>query len=188
MKIPHAQGVSRAIRSVRVAAKKALKGLNLAAGQRMAKGDYATAEALAAKGKEIRQFQDEVDALRKRWREVSGGGGGGGKNAVTPLWGYYQPILLALAQAGGETRHAELEARVDRLMGTTLQAGDRTPASRGRQRWQVMMHRARKPMVAEGWIDKASHKLWRLTEAGRRAAEAPISPNAGSASKVDPRC
>jgi hypothetical protein len=165
-KIPHAQGVSRAIRSVRVAAKKALKGLNLAAGQRMAKGDYATAEALAAKGKELRQFQEEVESLRKRWREVSGGGGGAGKKTTTPLWLYYQPILQALAQAGGECRRAELEPRVERVMGASLKAGDR---------WQVMIRRARKPLAAEGWIEPGTGKLWRITPSGRRTAEQPMS-------------
>lgn len=169
-KIPHAQGVSRAIRSVRVAARKALKGLNLAAGQRMAKGDYVTAEALAAKGKELRQFQEEVDALRKRWREVSGGGGAVAKKAATPLWTYYQPILQALAQAGGECPRSDLESRVERLMGASLKAGDR---------WQAMIRRARKPLVAEGWIEANTGKLWRITPSGRRAAEQPMSRDPG---------
>jgi hypothetical protein len=170
LKIPHAQGVSTAIRSVRVAGKKALKGLNLAAGQRMAKGDYATAEALAAKGKELRQFQEEIESLRKRWREVSGGGGGAGKKTVTPLWLYYQPILQALAQAGGECRRAELELCVERAMGASLKTGDR---------WQVMIRRARKPLTAEGWIEPGTGKLWRITPSGRRAAEQPMSKDPG---------
>lgn len=169
-KIPHAHGVSRAIRSVSVAARKTLKGLNVAAGQRMAKGDYATAEALAAKGKEIRHFQEEVEALRKRWREVSDGGGGAGKAAATPLWLYYQPILQALTQAGGECRRSDLEPRVARLMSASLKAGDR---------WQVMIRRARKPIAAEGWIEVGTGKLWRITPAGRRAAEQPIGKDPG---------
>lgn len=173
-RVPHAHGVVKALRVVRAAADKSLKGLNHAASQRMAKGDYATAETLAAKGKEIRQFQAEADALRKRWRELCGGGGHAGKKATTALWLYYQPILQALLQAGGESRWTELEPHVERLMAPSLQPGDRAAASRGRQRWQVMLRRARKLLTAEGWIEDAGGKLWRVTEAGRKAADQPL--------------
>jgi hypothetical protein len=114
-KIPHANGVVKAIRAVRSATEKSLKALNTGAGQRMAKGDYATAEMLAAKGKEIRDFQSEIEALRKRWREVCGGGDRAAKKST------------------------------------------------------------RKPLVAEGWIEADSGKLWRITAAGRRMAEQPMT-------------
>lgn len=173
-RIPHARGVAKALRSVRAAAQKSLKGLNQAASQRMAKGDYTTAETLAAKGKEIRQFQSEIEALRKRWREVSGAGNRAAKESATPLWVYYQPILQGLVQAGGECRRAELEAQVERLMAASLQPGDRGAMARGRERWRVMVRRARRALVAEGWIKDGSGKLWRITDAGRRAAEQPV--------------
>ena len=95
MKLPHGQGVVGALRSVRVATKKTLKGLNQAAATRMARGDYAGAEALAGKGREIAQFQQQTNALLRAWRDVSSRGSKTGKAAkgeVTPLWGYYQPI------------------------------------------------------------------------------------------------
>lgn len=63
MTLPHGQGVVGALRSVRVATMKTFKGLNQAAAKRMAKADYAGAEALAAKGREITQFQQQTDAL-----------------------------------------------------------------------------------------------------------------------------
>lgn len=170
-RIPHAQGVVKALRSARAAAQKSLKGLNLAASQRMAKGDYATAETLAGRGKEIRQFQSEVEALRKRWREVCGAGGHAAKKSTTPLWTYYQPILQGLVQAGGECRRTDLEAHVERLMGASLQPGDRAATARGRERWRGMVRRARKPLIAEGWIEDGAGKLWRITDAGRKAAE-----------------
>lgn len=172
-RVPHAQGVSKAIRLVRIAAKKALKGVNRVASQRMARGDYATAETLAAKGKEIRQFETEVEALRHRWRDLCSAGTQTGKRAVTALWGYYQPILQALVQAGGECRRTEIEEHVGRLMASSFQAGDREVVSRGRERWRVMVQRARKPMVAERWIEDRSGKVWQITEAGRRTAEKP---------------
>ena len=181
-RVPHARGVGQALRSVRAAAQKSLKGLNQAASQRMAKGDYATAEALAAKGREIRQFQLEVEALRTRWRAVCGGGGPKSKGSVTPLWTYYQPILQGLVQLGGECRRSDLEAHVERLMGASLQPGDRESMARGHERWRVMVQRARKPLIAEGWIEDRTGLVWRITDAGRRAAERPISKDAGKLS------
>lgn len=172
-RIPHSEGVIKALRSVRAAAQKSLKGLNVAASQRMARGDYATAEILAAQGKEIQQFESEVEALRKRWREVCGGEGREEKRPTTPLWAYYQPILQGLVQAGGECRLTDLEAHVERLMSASLKPGDSVPTARGRERWRVMVRRARKPLIAEGWIEDGSGKLWRITDAGRRAAEQP---------------
>ena len=49
MKLPHGQGVVDALRSVRVATKKTIKGLNQATAKRMARGDYAGAHHLAVR-------------------------------------------------------------------------------------------------------------------------------------------
>ena len=59
-------------------------------------------------------------------------------------------------------------------MSSSLQPGDRTGTGRGRERWQVMVRRARKPLITEGWIEAGTGKLWKITEAGRRAAEQPM--------------
>jgi hypothetical protein len=169
--------VDKALRSARSAIKQALKGLNQAAAQRMSKGDYPAAEALATKGREIQQFRAEVDALFKRWRELRQlGGQSGPKKTATALWAYYQPILRALVEADGEARRVELEPTVERLMDGMLQPGDREPLGRGTVRWQVMIRRARKHLSAEGWIEGKPGGAWRITDAGRRAAAKPISP------------
>lgn len=139
----------------------------------MAKGDYATAETLAAKGKEIRQFQTEADELRKRWRAICGGGTAGAKKSASPLWSYYQPILQALVQAGGECRGAGVEEHVERLMNASLLPADRDMMAGSRERWRVMVKRARRPLIAEGWIEDRPGAFWRITDAGRRAAEQP---------------
>lgn len=177
-RIPNAREVGQALNAVRAAAKRALRGLNQSAGQLMAKGDYAGAEALAAKGREVQQFQSEVDALRKRWRTLRGTGGDSGptRQGTTPLWAYYQPILKSLSAAGGESRIAELEVEVERILVGALQPGDRRETGQGRERWQVMIRRARKHLVAEGWIADKPGPVWRITETGRRAAEKPLGP------------
>lgn len=60
--------------------------------------------------------------------------------------------------------------------GVFLLPGDREPRGRGTERWQVMIRRARRHLVAEGWIESGSGEAWRITEAGRRATEKEISP------------
>jgi Mrr N-terminal domain len=173
-RVPNSQGVIKALRVARVASQKSLKGLNRVASQKMVKGDYAAAEVLAGKGKEIRQFQLEIEALRKRWRELCGAGDRAGKHPDSPLWLYFQPILQALVQAGGECRRVGLEGRVGSLMSSSLQQGDRETLAHGRDRWRVMIQRARKHLVAEGWIEDCPGPVWRITDAGRKAAEKPI--------------
>jgi len=41
----------------------------------------------------------------------------------------------------------------------------------GRERWQVMIRRARKHMIKEGWLSAKSSKLWEITAAGRQVSE-----------------
>jgi hypothetical protein len=156
-----------------------LKALNQVASQRMAKGDYLAAEELAAKGKEIHQFQSEVDALARRWGEVCGGDRAA-KQALTPLWTYYQPILRALVTLGGKSSLGDLEAQVEHLISPLLQPADRAPMAGGRERWRAMIQRARKPLVTESWIEGGSGPTWSITAAGRQAAEKLINSGAGS--------
>lgn len=177
-RVPHAQGVNQAIRSVRAAAEKSLKALNQAASQRMAKGDYAKVEEFSGRGRAIREFQQEIDALRKRWREVCGGATVKSAGPATPLWKFFQPILQALVNLGGKERRQAIEAEVERLMGPTLLAADRLTMPGGHTRWQGMIRRARKSLVAEHWIQAGVGPYWQITDAGRRAAEKPIKGNA----------
>lgn len=173
MKIPHGQVVSRGLRNVSAATKKALRGLNLVAAKRLGKGDYSGAEAIVAKGREVRQFQEQVSDLLRAWRQLSrsGPGSAGTKADTTPLWGYYQPVLKAIVAAGGECTRQEIEAALERLSDGWLQPGDRQLMSGGRERWRVMIRRTRRPLKAEGWLTQGSGKTWKITETGRKAAE-----------------
>lgn len=179
--MPHGQAVVRAVRNVRTVTKTALKGLNRVAAQRMAKGDYASAETLAAKGRAIRQFEQQVDELLRTWRELSRAGGTGEKTLkgeTTPLWAYYQPILKAIVAAGGECRRDDIETAFRGAIGGFLAPGDRQVMVGGRERWQVMIRRARKSLRAEGWIVSSVGSTWKVTEAGRKAADRPLESRA----------
>jgi hypothetical protein len=173
-RIPRSQAVRKAIRSVRQATQLSLKALNAYASQRMARGDYAAAESAAAKGRELRAFLADIETLRKRWREVSGGGGA--KKEVTPLWAFYQPVLQAVIDAGGECKRDAIEATIARTTGPALLTGDKDKNMRGRERWQVMIRRALKAMANEGWVVHEGASLWSITSEGRRAALKPAQP------------
>lgn len=170
-RIPNAREVDKALKGTITATKSVLKGLNALAGQVMAKGNYVEAEGLVEKGKEIQAFQTELAASIKRWREIrSNRAQRESKNKSTPLWGYYQPILKALLELDGQATREQLEPVVEGLMTSAFEPGDRDVMARGRERWKVMLQRARKHLVTEGWIEDDRSKAWKITPAGRKAA------------------
>jgi hypothetical protein len=175
-RIPHARDVDKALKAVKSSAKAALQGLNRAAGAKMSAGNYSAAEALALKAKELQQFQVQVETLRMAWRALNRGTASKtGVTKATPLWSYYQPILKALSDAGGKGTLAELEPQVEQQLSAQLQPGDHQTMAGGRERWRVMVRRARKHLISEGWIEKRKDSIWQITEKGRRAAEVKAS-------------
>jgi hypothetical protein len=172
-RVPHSREVNSALSSLRAATQKSLTGLNRAASERMAKGDYAAAEALASGGKDVQQFKLDVESLHQKWRTVCRGAVSSNKGSVTPLWGYFQPVLRALICCGGQGSTKEVERRVEPLLANALQPGDQMTMARGRERWRVMMRRTRAALISEGWIDDCPGGIWRITPAGRLAAENP---------------
>jgi hypothetical protein len=177
-RVPNSQQVSVAIRAARAAIRRSLKGVNQRAAQRMSRGDYQAAEALVAKAREIQQFDMEIAKLRPRWRQIATGGSGcTGKPPTTPVWKYYQHVLRAIAAAGGSLTLTDIEDAVGKSMIGTFQPGDIAAMPRGKERWRVMVQRSRKHLVAEGWLEKRPGKVWRITDAGRNAAERPSKPD-----------
>ena len=179
-KIPGARDVDRAFQNLLRSTKNALKGLNQTAGKSMAKGDYASAESLAQKGREIDAFRADVEALRTRWKQLGGvGPSSGDRRPKTRLWEYYQPILKALVELGGEASKDQIQEAVERIMKADFKPGDGDLLGRAEKRWQVMIRRSRRRLVAEGWLEPGSAKMWRITSAGRKAASAKIKPQTG---------
>lgn len=173
-RIPHSREVAKAMRTLKAAVKVAWKGVNRAAGKVVAKGDYGAGEDLAARGRKVKEFLGSVDALDREWRALAHGSATVGRKpspARLPQWEYYQPILQALVELGGEARKSEFEPVVERLVGSRLQASDRELMSGTRERWRVMVHRARRHLRTEGWIMDGVGAVWRLTADGRRAAQ-----------------
>lgn len=176
--VPKAGEVDRALKAVVRAVENSLTVLNGRAGKVMATGKYEKAQALAERGLQVKSFIQEVEGLRKRWRELRRGSKATRKNKQekTPLWAYYQPILRALDAVGGEAKRQTLMVEAEKQLASSFKDGDRDAMSGGRlERWQVMVLRSRKHLVQEGWIEPGTGTVWRITSAGRRAAKADLA-------------
>jgi hypothetical protein len=172
--IPNKRTVSQAIRSARRALKLAIKEINQTAAELAKKGAYERAEASMTKGRELKSFSEEIAAIERKWKQVSGSGKSQYNvtgDASLPAWQYYAPILRSLVVLGGKASLSELEAEFLRQTEPLLRVGDHSYMTGGRERWQVMIRRARKHMVKEGWISARSSKLWEITSAGRQVAD-----------------
>lgn len=175
--VPRSVEVDKAFKATIHAVENALDALNGQAGKLMSRGQYEKAEALAQRGREVKAFVQEVESLRTRWTKLRRGPRviRKAKNEKTPLWTYYQPILRALDALGGEAKRESLMAEVEKHIASGFKESDRDLMSRGRlQRWQVMVLRARKHMVQEGWLESVSGPTWRITSSGRRTSKADL--------------
>lgn len=172
-RIPFDKSIATGLRALQALVKKAVKSHNQLAAQVLAAGKYAETEALMRRGRELEKFGAEAEALRKRWREVRRAGAVKQAEAgpATPLWKYYQPVLRALAALGGEARRNDIEAELLRMMGSELLPADHAKLTNGDEKWQRMIRHTRKHLVAEGWIEDRGGFEWKITAAGRRAAE-----------------
>ena len=178
--LPSRRNTDRALADAIRAAKATVKEANRGAGQLVAKGNYQAAEALVALAKATCAFRGELSTLRQRWREIAYGKSGHGKAKAerTPLWEYYKPILAALQSLNGAATRRQLETHLATSMPAILKPGDLQVNAHGLPRWQIMVRRARKPMIQEKFIERGSGNKWVITSAGRKALDAPPSTKA----------
>ena len=172
--IPYKQAVSQSIRSAVKGLKQSIKEINQNAADLAKKGNYDRAEAAMAKGKELVCFRGEILRIEQRWKQVCGSGktqNESSQDAPLPAWQYYSPIARSLVALGGKASLSDLEAEFLRQMEPHFHVSDRSQMANSRERWQVMIRRARKHMLKEGWLSSGSSKIWEITPAGRRVAE-----------------
>jgi Mrr restriction endonuclease-like protein len=172
--IPNKRAVSQAIRSARRTLKQTIKEINQTAADLAKKGDYERAEAAMTKGRSLMEFREEIAGVEQKWKQVCASGKAQSKasgGVSLAAWQYYAPIVRSLVALGGKASLSDLEAEFLRQMELHLRVGDRSHMAGGRERWQVMIRRARKHMVKEGWLLSRSSKLWEITAAGRQLAE-----------------
>jgi len=174
--VPRSQEVTKAIRSLARQTRLATKEANQLAAKRLARGDYAGAQSLIGVAQAISAFGNEVLGLNGRWREVRSAGKGPnkGKDSQTPLWEFYRPILQALASLGGEATRKDIEGKLEETLASSLKEGDLVTNAQGVPRWKVMVGRARKPMIAEGFVTGEDLLRWKITSKGEQAAKSGV--------------
>jgi len=172
MKIPGKGEVDRALKQTTRQVKSALRQVNQQAGKLVAKGDYNAAQSWVEMGRAMTTFGAEVAALQLKWQELSETAPGHISSERTPLWEYYRPILTALIELGGEGTISELEEQVKPILSGMLSGEEMNAMSGDKLRWKRAVRRSRRHMVKEGFLEDHSGLRWKITESGRKAAEA----------------
>lgn len=167
--VPGRGRVTRALRAVRKELRGSLRQVHQHAAKLLAKGNYGGAETLVEMARSIKAFDAEVEGLAEKWTAVRGGSTKSAAADRTPLWAYYRLILQTLSASDGDVSTPELIKRLEPIATTALKPPDLDATSSGRPRWQLMIRKARRPMVKEGFIEGGTGSEWRLTAAGRRA-------------------
>jgi hypothetical protein len=90
----------------------------------------------------------------------------------TPLWEFYRPILQALAALGGIASRNEIESKLEETIRGNLKDGDFALNAQSVPRWKIMVRRARKHMIKEGFITGEIPFKWKITGKGDQAAKA----------------
>ena len=96
------------------------------------------------------------------------------KLSNTPLWEFYRPILQALVALGGDATRKQIEAQLDETIAGILKEGDCVTNARGVPRWKIMVRRARKHMIAEGFVTGENLLRWKITSKGEQAAKSGV--------------
>lgn len=180
-RLPGSRKVERSLKRIRQEVKVALKELNQHAGRLMSNGDYSAAGELAERGRAVSDFEGRLDALRKEWRLLWGAKeSADARDAKTPLWEFYQPILEALDFCGGKASTREIEDRLEANLVARFKPGDLKPTGRKRTaRWKLMVRRARKSMVKEKYLEDQAGKQWQITPLGHQVAQGSVKVATG---------
>lgn len=173
MNLPRGPQIRKAYKTLIREIDQSLKEINRRAAKLMQRGDYAGAQQVLSQAQAVQAYLNEVKAVQKRLGAIRGSRRGKlmeTKDQQHALWEYYEPILKALAAIGGDATRSEIEAKFAALFSDWLRPGDKSIMAGGRPRWKVMIARAKKPMLAEGFIQAPNAKRWRITENGRNVA------------------
>lgn len=147
--------------------------INRLAGTLLAKGDYAGSDALVKFARAVQEYRVEFSSVRSKWRDIIHPASqqvNHAKAETLPLWEYYRPILKVLMDLGGEASFQDIMKAIKPSLSGFIKTGDMETMANGLPRWQVMIRRARKTMIKEGFLDSRQKGSWRITSAGRQAA------------------
>jgi restriction system protein len=149
--------------------------------------DYDRAKEALERSGTLTAFRDKLAALRKEWGRIAAEAerdedeetraqrrnlGKLRKGLRTPEAAYYQPILKALNEMGGNGKVADVLDRVGQIMKPVLKDVDFDPLASNPDnlRWRNAGQWARNSMITEGLLKGDSPRgVWEITEAGRQA-------------------
>jgi hypothetical protein len=159
---------------------KEIRETNQKASVALEKGRYDPAQKFIGLSKQLSAYLDDVRALKSWFRQLRGDPAEGqNKGPTRKLWEYYVPVLRCLVDLGGKGTRKQIEDQFDSTFSCWLQPGDTQKMARA-WRWQIMVHRTRKPLIEKGWIEIAPHRVWSITASGRRAAKKNIENDEGA--------
>ena len=143
----------------------------------LAGGNYEGSQALVDLGRAVREFRNQLAELTQKWRSLrtTEEDQPGEKLEPTPAWKLYSPVLRTLIGNGGTMQWKAVEEGL--RSGSIFQPlpGDLI-TRRGKPCWISSARKARNGLVKEGFIEKRGSLEWKITAAGRKAAETEIRP------------
>ena len=170
--VPGKGRVSRALKMAEREVKTAHGRVNQKAAKLLARGDYEGSQAFVDLGRAVQEFRIQLDEIIRKWRSLRTAGSieRDEKLAPTPAWKLYGPILRTLIGADGTMTWRAVEDSL--RSGSDFQPlpGDLV-TRRGKPYWVGSARKARGGLIKEGFIEKRGTFEWKITTAGRKAAE-----------------
>lgn len=172
MSIPRTSHIRAAFQTVVRELKASHAELNKRAAQQMERGNYERARDVMGQGEALAAYIAEVRGVGQKLRSLNGRNGEAKQRQERRAqWEYYTPVLRCLMELGGTASRPEIEREFNKSFSTWLKPGDTQLSPKGIARWQTMVGRCRKPLIAEGFIEPAQHRRWQILPAGRKAAK-----------------
>jgi hypothetical protein len=158
------------------------KRINSSAAREMRADHYDVAQKWMEMGRSVTDFAQRLGAFAEEWKRLvkatrivarAHAGNEAAKPVArattrrTPVWKFCEPALRALGARGGVASLPELVQDLGRDPSLTLTDFDRATSSpRGAPRWHKAVEQAYRQCQREGWIEKRSDGMWKITPKG----------------------
>ena len=181
--IPNAAAVNSAFRTVEKRLEQVRKKINGQAARQMKGGEYSSTQKWIDIGRSVADFADRVDAFGQEWKRLAKAAQivnrvvekqvpvkvtAGRESSKTPAWKFCTPALQAILSIGGDARHEEVLQELERSMISVLVDKDyQSKGPGGAPLWHTAVKRAYRQCQREGWIEKRSGGVWKITPKGQ---------------------
>ena len=183
LSIPNAAAVDSAFRTVEKRLRQVRRKINAQAARQMKGGDYSSTQKWMEIGRAVGDYADRVDAFGQEWKRLSKAtriantitekhapvkGTSGRVRSKTPAWKFCTPALQAVLSMGGDAKNEDVLQKMEQSMTSALTDKDHQSKSPGgAPLWHMAVKKAYKQCQREGWIEKRSGNVWKITPKGR---------------------